>query len=908
MTNKDTTQRSDVGPPGRLSFVSQHLWLICIVFGLAGLPLYLWLGPALEGLLYIFYGGVAATAIVVGVRLNRPDRRWPWYVFAAALVSSSIGDIIYYYYDFILVDVAPWPSPADAFYFGYYVIAAYGFHTLLQHGSRRRNLGGLIDAGIVTASAALLSWTFLISPYVNDPSLPGFHVLVAISPPVGDLLVLAMLVRFAFTNPNRVPTFLLLATGITLNLVTDTIYGTQVLAGTYVSGGMLDFGWMIGSITLGASALHPSMRTFPTLKAGVYPGLSLRRLLLLSGIPIASLTFIQVEGVLAGHAHAEVMIPGALGLFLLAVCRVALLAREVSEANADMRVSQERFELMSRATNDAVWDWDLVTGSIIFSDAINTTFGHPVHHQRVMSIEWWTSLIHPDDVVAVSNAMNDTLEGDSISFAVDYRMRCGNGEYVHVIDRSFIVRDDTGKPVRMVGSITDVSKQKTLEQQLAHQAFHDALTGLSNRTLFRSRVEHALNQTERRGDRVAVLFIDLDRFKHVNDSLGHDAGDRLLVEVSHRLRSCVRPSDTLSRRGGDEFTILLEDIDESQAIVVADRIRDVLKAPIHVAGQDVFVTASVGIAIGAPGNSHADGLIRDADVAMYSAKVNGRAKHELFDGSSDPFTVEALKLEVDLRRAVERNEFIVHYQPMVDLGTGRPMALEALVRWEHPERGLVSPAEFLDIAEETGLIVPIGRQVRARVCQQIAEWTRAFPGAAIVPVYINCSPTEFQQPDLVAGIAEDLRRFGLNGEQLGIEITEHVAIVDLAAASATIDGLRKLGVRLALDDFGSGNAGLSHLLRLQVDILKLDKRFTSGLDAATNTTLLTRAIIELGRSLNMEVLTEGIETSQQAEALVRLGSALGQGYYFARPMPATEIDPRLTGIRVGLGSGHVAAG
>jgi diguanylate cyclase (GGDEF)-like protein len=505
--------------------------------------------------------------------------------------------------------------------------------------------------------------------------------------------------------------------------------------------------------------------------------------------------------------------------------------------------------------------------------------------------------------------LRTVLDSNAVSFATDYRVQRGDGTYVHVIDRSFIVRDASGNPIRMVGSLTDVSERKELESQLAYQAFHDALTGLTNRTVFRSRVEHALNQTERSGDRVAVLFIDLDRFKHVNDSLGHDAGDQLLVEVARRLMRCVRPSDTLSRRGGDEFTILLEDVDETEAVAVADRIRDALKAPIHLLDQDVFVTASVGIAIGAPGCSHADGLIRDADVAMYSAKVGGRAKHELFDGSSDPFTVEALKLEVDLRRAVERGEFIVHYQPMVDLATGNPIALEALVRWQHPERGIVSPVEFLGIAEETGLIVSIGRQVRATVCRQIGEWGTVYSGSEILPVYINCSPTEFQQPSLVADIAADLQTYGLGRDQLGIEITEHVAIVDLAAAGSTIDGLRQLGVRLALDDFGAGNAGLSHLLELQVDVLKLDKRFADGLNAPTSTGLLTHAIIELGTSLGMQVLSEGIETGEQAETLARLGSELGQGYYFARPMPPEDVRPCTTpDDRTRYASGHVAAG
>jgi diguanylate cyclase (GGDEF)-like protein len=418
-----------------------------------------------------------------------------------------------------------------------------------------------------------------------------------------------------------------------------------------------------------------------------------------------------------------------------------------------------------------------------------------------------------------------------------------------------------------------------------HRALHDMLTGLPNRALFMDRLEHAASRATREGPRPAVLFLDLDGFKRVNDSLGHGAGDQLLLEVGRRLLACMRPGDTAARFGGDEFAVLLEDISqEAEAITVAQRIMSALHAPFRIQAREVSISVSVGIATG---KEVGDDLLRDADLAMYQAKARGKGRYELFDPAMHATLVERLRLETDLGLAVDRHEFEVAYQPIVELASGGVVAVEALVRWRHPHRGLLSPAAFIPAAEETGLIRAIGKQVLERACADGAVWQRRHPSASSLAVSVNLSVHQLHDGELVSEIAGVLERSGLDPRSLILEITETMLMEDLERG--VLGRLKELGVQIAVDDFGTGYSSLQYLQRFPIDILKIDRSFVGGV-GETSDWALARAIIDLGESLNLRVIAEGLEHAEQVTRLLDLGCHWGQGYYYSRPKSAIEVE------------------
>ncbi len=431
------------------------------------------------------------------------------------------------------------------------------------------------------------------------------------------------------------------------------------------------------------------------------------------------------------------------------------------------------------------------------------------------------------------------------------------------------------------------------EVRMRHQAMHDALTGLPNRALFHERLKYALESSSSSGSAVAVLFLDLDRFKIVNDSLGHEAGDLLLVLAAARLRTALRPADIAARLGGDEFTVLLEGIGGAEdAACVAGRITDLFTEGFAIGQHHVVVSASIGIALGVARHDNPAELLRRADIALYRAKNDGRARYALFDSAMSDAAVERLELEAELRRAIEREDLQLHYQPLTDLSTGRVVGVEALVRWPRGTHSLVGPERFVPVAEETGLILPLGRWVLQEACRQAQAW-RASGLYPDLKVNVNLSAAEFAQPGLVEAIALTLRETGLDAAALELEITESVIMADAAATSATLSALKRLGVRLAIDDFGTGYSSLSYLKRFPVDTLKIDKTFVEGLGGDSDNEAIVRAIIGIGQALGLQLVAEGIETAAQIARLRELGCALGQGYYFAPPGPPATIEPLL---------------
>jgi diguanylate cyclase (GGDEF)-like protein/PAS domain S-box-containing protein len=451
----------------------------------------------------------------------------------------------------------------------------------------------------------------------------------------------------------------------------------------------------------------------------------------------------------------------------------------------------------------------------------------------------------------------------------------------------------SGDSIHFSALIHDITLRKQLEMQLQHQAFHDSLTGLANRALFRDRVAHALARQARSRGAVSVLFSDLDDFKTVNDSLGHDAGDQLLVAVAERLRAVMRPEDTTARFGGDEFAILLEETTEDGTRRAADRILEALRSPFEFHGRQVVMHASIGAAITADADTEPDDLLRQADLAMYTAKTSGKGRFAFYEPQMHAAAVTRMELKADLEHALADQAFEMYYQPIIDLRSSRVVGLEALVRWHHPERGLVLPTEFIPIAEETGLIVALGSWVIGAACDQLAAWGGAVrPSGPLferLSVWVNLSARQLQEPNFVETVADALRTSGVRPDRLTLEITESALMADLDQSATTLHRLRALGVRLAIDDFGTGYSSLSYLERLPVEVLKIDRSFTAAIGQGRDVPVLVRSIVKLGQTLHMEVLAEGIETAEQLARLRAIDCRLGQGFYFSPALPADEV-------------------
>ncbi|HYP53293.1 MAG TPA: EAL domain-containing protein, partial [Pyrinomonadaceae bacterium] len=510
------------------------------------------------------------------------------------------------------------------------------------------------------------------------------------------------------------------------------------------------------------------------------------------------------------------------------------------------------------------------------------------------------SVSHPDDREAACAQAANLLAGQTQTYQLEQRFLHKGGHGVWAMLSASLIRDAEGGPRHIIFQIQDITDRKRAEERLLHDALHDALTGLPNRALFMDHLRLAVERARRRESRqFAVLFLDLDRFKVINDSLGHMIGDQLLVGIAHRLEACLRPGDLVARLGGDEFTVLLEDIGSvAEATAVAERLQAELSRPFSLAGREVFTTVSIGIAPSTVGHDRPENFLRDADTAMYCAKMLGKARHEVFDRNMHARAVTQLQMETDLRRAVEREEFFVQFQPIVSLETGEIRSFEALVRWRHPERGLISPATFIPTAEETGLIVPLGRWVLTEACRQLREWQRVRPEQPHLSVSVNLSSKQFTQPDLIAQIQQALQESGLSPSSLKLEITESVVMENIETVTEMLQQLRALGVQLSIDDFGTGYSSLSYLHRFPIDTLKIDRSFVTRMSENNENMEIVRTIIMLAHNLKMNVVAEGVETEQQLTQLIAFGCGYAQGFYFSKPLDA-KIATRL------LSSSHV---
>jgi diguanylate cyclase (GGDEF)-like protein/PAS domain S-box-containing protein len=538
-----------------------------------------------------------------------------------------------------------------------------------------------------------------------------------------------------------------------------------------------------------------------------------------------------------------------------------------------------------------LWDWNLLTGELLLSARWSALLGLPAI-ERITGPSEWLDRIHPDDRARVREQLRAAKSGAKVLFECEHRVAHEDGRHLWMLARGEVTHGPAGEPIRIAGSFSDVTPQKSAEDRLRHDATHDELTGLPNRSTFMEHLRRLLERSRRsgRGMKFAVLFLDFDRFKRVNDSLGHLAGDQLLAAISRRLRECVRPGDTVARLGGDEFGVVLERLGEvTEATRVADRIHQTLRDPFDIQGLEVLITTSIGIAVGSRAYQNPMDLLRDADTAMYRAKAAGKGRHEVFDSAMQAHALEQLQLESDLRRAMQRDEIRILYQPVVSLHDRAIQGFEALARWRHPHRGLLSPSAFLPAAEETGLIVELGFQVLRKACLQVLAWQGEKRRRAL-SVHVNVSDKQLFHPELASRVEQILTETELSPGDLVLDVPENVAMQKADSAVAILGQLKSLGLRIHLDDFGTGYSSLGYLHRFEIDTLKIDRSFIRNLRAGGDNWIAARTIMGLAENLGMGVIAEGVETEEQLQELLGLGCVLGQGSLFHEPLSPELVE------------------
>ena len=553
-----------------------------------------------------------------------------------------------------------------------------------------------------------------------------------------------------------------------------------------------------------------------------------------------------------------------------------------------LRESEERYDLAARGANDGLWDWNLKRNEIYYSTRWKTMLGFK-EHEIGNNPDEWLKRIHPDDQKRVRESLISHINGETPHFEYEYRIQHANNVYMWILTRGLAVRDAEGKAYRIAGSQTDLTSRKLIEERLAYGALHDGLTGLPNRELFMDRLKQRMELVKRHPDSLfAVLFLDIDRFKVVNDSLGHAVGDQLLSTTAKRLQLCMRPEDTVSRLSGDEFTILLSEVkDVSDAIRVAERIQARMMETTVLSAINRTTTVSIGITMFNDKYTKPQDMLRDADTAMYRAKALGGGRHQIFDTTMHTQALSLLQLEADMKRAVKNQEWVVYYQPIISVAGGKVSGVEALVRWMHPERGIIPPLDFIPQAEDIGLIVPIGEFVLRTACLQTKAWRDA--GFSKLWVSVNLSARQFQDQNLVYKISQILEETGLPSDGLRLEVTESVAMQDIAYGIKVLKELKKLGVHVSLDDFGNGYSSLSYLKQFSLNVLKIDQSFIQDILVNKNSEAITMAIIAMARSLGLEVVAEGVEKEEQLAFLKSKFCDEVQGFLFSKPLPVNEL-------------------
>ena len=840
-------------------------------------------GALAKLLLYCPVGFASAAAVVLGVRLHRPAERRAWLLVAGGLACFAAGDLVFYGHEVLTGEAAPFPYWSDVLYLGCYVFLMAGPLRLIT-AMCGRDRSSMVDAAIVSTAVGLPLWVFFIFPYAVDSSSPLLARVVAVAYPLADLGVLAVVARLWFAPVRRPLAVTLLGWAAAPLLVADVVYGALNVAGTWRTGTWVDAGWLLFYALPGIAALHPSLGDRLHQATG-RPALTPVRG---AGLMLATMVAPGMLVVQATAGTAIAALPVAAAFILLTglvLVRVSLLVDALASTQATAR-SEAHFHALIAGGSDLI---TLVRrdGRVRYqSPSSSRVLGREAAELVGQDL---LELAHPQDRSRLADYLARVFDRGAAT-PLEVRLRGGDNRWQWVETLASSPSEDEDGELCVVLTSRDVGERKDLEEQLTRQALHDPLTGLANRRLFHDRVSHALAQ--RGGGDLAVLFLDLDDFKGVNDTLGHGAGDALLNDVARRLAGAVRAGDTVARLGGDEFAVLLEqDVQPGTAEQIATRLLEALAEPVLVAGHELRTSVSIGIAPAFDGDD-SEAVLRNADLAMYMAKGSGKGRHATYQPEMYAATLGRLELLADLRRAIVADELRLHYQPTVDLGTGLVTSVEALVRWQHPVRGLISPAAFIPLAEETGLIIPLGRWVLTEACREAATWPTDEAGAA-PSIAVNISTRHLAEADVVQDVVLALTEAGLPADRLVVEITETGLVDDTDVVLDALNGLKRVGVHLAVDDFGTGYSSLSYLRRFPIDVLKVDKSFVDGLGQGAEAAALVEAILGMARTMSMRTVAEGIEERSQLSELTVLGCDSGQGYLLSRPVPPEQIGALL---------------
>ena len=1030
------------------------------------IALYYWL-PGLRVETWGLIGLSGVIAILAGVIINRPSRKAPWLLLALAQACFAAGQVSFLLAQAIGTQL-PFPSFADLLYLLTYPLYAAGLLIFIRWRTPDRDRRSLIDALTLTAGLALLSWIYLILPYVHNPALSWLQKSVAIAYPLGDVLVLAMIARLLAPGTAQARCVQLLTLGVLGLLASDVSFGLLQLNGSFHNGTVVNLGWAISYVAFGAAALHPTMTELTEPVTRQYADVSPVRLIVLMLASLIAPVVLFTHALRGGGPYESVIAVFSAILYLLVLSRLWDVAtshrralgreRAVRQAGvslvaattldqvaaavrsaADTLLSRHphgdvllavrtegRFHAVTAASADPApmselgelagtllplvtgpapllapvaslpeqaralipeGEWMLLCPLTLQEQpsgdsriGVLAVFGEQrtlrdlsatmdiLAHQVALAAEqimlrrevmrqgneaYFRTLVHDtsDAVLIVSDDGKIryatpsatsifgeiTVEGAYLrdlvadgerddlvrtlmqpgagaspsSRYVDQRITRRDGVSVNVQVRSSDLRDDP-TVAGLVLTLRDVTEQRQLEEQLKHQAFHDALTRLPNRLLFQDRIWQQLARARRDGMTAGVLFVDLDDFKVVNDTMGHGVGDELLVAVAVRLSGLIRDSDTAARLGGDEFALLIGDVADSAAVeATADRVVRAFSEPFVLASGAVLTAVTVGVAT-TTDSADTDELLRHADLALYAAKAAGKRQWRRYQPVLSAGLVRRRELQAALEEAVAHSAFTLAYQPIITLTTGELAGFEALVRWPHPQWGMLQPGQFIALAEETGQIIPLGSWVLGQAAADMARWRQSpHPGppdqgppgqGPAVPVLdgdapprglyvsVNVSARQFSDPGFVHGVREVLRESGLEPGALMLELTESVLLRRDERMHADLMELKAIGVRLAIDDFGTGYSSLSYLRELPIDVLKVDKSFVDGIAVSGQRLALAEGIVQLARTLQLEVIAEGIETEVQRDLLTSMGCQFGQGYVLAMPMPASEAE------------------
>ena len=845
---------------------------------------------------YLAVTGGAAAAATLGARRQTAEWRFPWRCVAMGLTLSAIGDSILLVYT-LFGHLVPEVSAADSFWLGSYVALVIGLSSLVigDGGWRRVDIDGLTDIGSYAVLILLAMTQFsAVGDIISDASRSVLTRLIWTAYPVLDAALLGVVVQTMVKRRLRGRNGLLLCSGVVLWLIADFVTLTMTDINTIFP--WLDAGFMLGAVGLAAATWPRDTARPPEKVARPSARLTDTRILVtLLPLPVPGIVEMweQVHG---RDPNPVPLLLATVVLVCLAYVRSTRLVKGRNVQTQALENSQRFYAALAENASDAVIVVD--KDGRILNDAPNLATMLGRAGTSTIGVDA-TQLLLPLDRDAGKSMLERWFS--MVGAVTEAELRATNRDGT---DRWFGIRASnlSNDPAvgGMVVNLHDITDRKRAEDELSHKAFHDSLTGLANRGLFRDRLEHALERTSRRGTEVAVVYLDLDGFKVINDSRGHEAGDQVLREAAARLTRTVRNVDTVSRHGGDEFAILIEDSTRAlgEAKAVADRVLACLTTPFTVHSQEVVLSASIGITVGDIGCT-ASSMMRDADLAMYKAKTTGKGRWAVYEPAMRTAALERLELESDLRQALDKEQLRLVYQPVIDLRSNTVVGFEALLRWDHPRIGLVGPGTFIPIAESNGMIVSIGHWVLEEACRTAAEWHRSFPELPQT-MAVNLSACQIATPEVVGHVAGALEHSGFAAESLILEMTESVLVQDADAAGHRLEQLRALGVRLAIDDFGTGYSSLSYLRQFPIDILKIDRSFTQTITDHSPMPAIVRGLLDLAKTLGMETIAEGIELSVQLDNLRDGNCDFGQGMLIAEPLDLVAATAMIAAARRGL--------